>query len=362
MRSFVTLPALAVLLSPPCVSLDAQTSPVPKELAKFDDLLGTWTGSGTSSEAPGEPAGEWKGTMTYKKILAGYFIQEDVKVDLAPGVHLAFRTIHGYDDTTGQYRSVGFGNTGIVTNARVFWHEKTFLGSSSKIEEGQAVVDLWKTEIKDRNSLRFSIRRSVDGGPLFEQVVGDWKRGGKAIDLARIESPAIAPVAAELAKVERQLGSWKGKGGISPLPDLPMIPIAMTQKVAAVLGGHAFMGHVVGAKSPGAPRPYEAHSYLVWSPARKRYFIAEFDNYGLATAQDGFVKGNALITTQTLVYFGVPSAVRTVTRWAADGKTVKMKAHRASALAEPDLYFEASFERIGEKPGGAKKSKAPTAK
>ena len=98
---------LLVGFSLPCLGLRAQEdmampSP-PKELQKFERLIGTWTGKGMAVMAPGAPEMPWTSKSMIRKVLNGFFLQEDTVIEAGPNMTLVFRTFYGFDTQNKKY-------------------------------------------------------------------------------------------------------------------------------------------------------------------------------------------------------------------------------------------------------------------
>lgn len=108
------LAALGLLASP----LTAQFgTPPPKELAKFDGMLGAWEGSGKVWMTPDAEPMAWTATARYSKVLKGYFIREDTTIDFGMG-KLAMIGYLAWDAETKQFRQFGASSMGAVVSAR----------------------------------------------------------------------------------------------------------------------------------------------------------------------------------------------------------------------------------------------------
>ena len=104
---------IALCLATPELRAESQ-APVPNpgpEHKRLEILAGTWAYEGQTSETPLGPKEKFKGKLTSRFILDGFFLEtrweEKNPTGLAQGVE-----IHGYDAAAQQYRTYMFGNDG----------------------------------------------------------------------------------------------------------------------------------------------------------------------------------------------------------------------------------------------------------
>ncbi|HLU49081.1 MAG TPA: DUF1579 family protein, partial [Planctomycetota bacterium] len=169
-----------------------------KELEKLERLLGDWKGSGIARMSAGGPDLPWTGAGSVQRILDGFAIQEDLRVDPGPGVPpLLFRTVYGWDPHREQYRWFGISNMGFggVGDAHLTSDGK-LLVTREHMEDGVPVVDTTTTWIEE-GKYRFRILRSRAGAPFFAHVEATFEKSGDSIDVAKVKDAEVLPPPAE---------------------------------------------------------------------------------------------------------------------------------------------------------------------
>jgi roadblock/LC7 domain-containing protein len=113
MKRIVFVVGLVVLVF--AVSVWAQTmAPKPDpEIKKFDVFLGHWTYTVEYKAGPLGPASKATGDLTIKKILGGFFFQNQA-TEKGPMGETQLMEIVGYDPVTKKFSSNEFHNDGIV--------------------------------------------------------------------------------------------------------------------------------------------------------------------------------------------------------------------------------------------------------
>ena len=210
---------------------------------------------------------------------------------------------------------------------------------------GQVVTDSSVSEWT-KGSYKFHIDRSAAGGKFFRHVEGEYQRGDEGFDAAKAtERLAIAPAPEELEKLGGHLGKWRVTGKFSPLPDVPLQPIAGRNDVRSILGGHAHFTDIIGDDAP--PKAYRGNVYLVWDTGANSYKGFSVDNYGGLAVENAYRQGeNKMVYTASHVLWGMPQAGRTVVEWDNETGETKMTSHRAAGAHAPDVSFEATLKRV----------------
>lgn len=340
--------------------LRSQDAPKPaKELEKFAPFLGNWKGSGTfrlTEDGQSEP---WEGSGTVRKILDGFAILEDMRVDMGEGVPpLLFRSVYGWDSATRTYRwftlsNLGFGGTG---EARFTSDGKLLVSSEDTDASDRPVLDQTLTWMEG-GKYRFLMRRSIAGDEFFVHVQGSYEKSDEALDFGSgTEDLAVAPPTERLKKIAAQVGMWRFEGKVSPMPGAPTFAVRGKENIRRILGGHAFYGESTGEAAEGDAMRYRGIFHTVWDDATLCYRTLGVDNFGNFEDSRGYLVGDRqLVQTAQSYAYGMPVVSRTVLTWNESGDKLEIKADRCGAAAPCDTAFEATYHRVA----GARDERSP---
>lgn len=345
MRSLV-LSLLSTCVFVP-TSLSAQEMPTPPaELAKFERLLGNWTGTGKATMEPGSEGGSWTATSSYKKAMGGFFIQEETVIDVGPGApNLAFRSFFGYDRENGRYMSCTLNNMGAPSAAEIHWaDDDTLVSIETSIEAGQFIIDRWVTKL-GKDAYSFVGYRTIGSGQPFVHVEGRMTRTDKPVDARAISAAAsFVPVGPQMQRLNRMAGKYRLEGTYQPGPELPVMEIAGLETFEPVFGGAALVATVLGDEAPGIG-VYEAWMAMGWNESKGCYTSVHVNNMGeIACAEMRWV-GETLVSTYESLMSGSPSVMRSVLEVDAKGLLTKGQAHLLVGAHAPLEAFQARYQR-----------------
>ena len=325
----------------------AQVPGPPAAISKFDVLLGNWEGSGVWRPTAERPEAEWTAVSTVSKIMNDHFVQEDLRIEFGAPGPLIYRTIYAWDRYTERFVYAAVSNMGAVDYGEVYWtQEGKLVAASVGAEEGVPVMEQAVYEFsKDR--YKFQGRRSGGGEPFFVQIEGSFQRGGAPFSASEGTEPlSMAPPAAEMAKVEKHVGSWSFTGKVSPMPGFPLVPISGREKIRRILGGHINMATVEGDAAPGAPMAYRGVFYIAWHPENRCFLSVTVDNYGHFGLARGYPLGrHKMVYTSAPVLFGMPQTTRTTEEWNGADE-VRFVTDRCVGDAPPGRSFELLRKRV----------------
>jgi hypothetical protein len=347
MKTSVALLSLLVL---PNFVLSQDPPPPAPELSRYDVMLGNWEGRGVVRESASSEPQKWTAVSTVGKIVDGYGIQGDVKVDLGPeaAVPLMFHTIYAWDDHSKQHVRFGVSNLGSPHVGPVHWTaDGKLISSGTMLEQGSVVTDHSVSEFS-KDSYKFRIERSVAGGAFFVHVEGTFRRGGNGFSLS---DPAAqkgwGEPAKEMQAIRGFAGKWRLKGKVSPMPGMPAFPISGTDEIQEVFGGHVQVGTSRGDPIPDAPKTYAGAFCLAWDSSNNCYQSFGIDNMGGLAFDRGYRHGERkLLYTGSYVIYGAPQTTRMVSEWDASGDKMKLYQDRCALDAPPERSFEGDYERV----------------
>jgi hypothetical protein len=346
MRGYVLLGVslLATSFSP------GQIPKPPKELSKFDVLLGNWEGSGTRRARPDGEEFDWTAFMTTSKIMDGHFIQEDLSIYLGTEnpVRFVTRAIYGWDPDAKQFKVFRVGNGGFRGPRKVYWTaDGKLVNVGTRLQRGLLITEQSVTEsLGDKYRIR--VEGSVNGGRFFELGEGVFVRRKESFSASE-EVGASASVPNEMKELEGRVGQWKMKGQLSPTPGAPLVPISGREEVRFMLAGHVQLFRAEGDPSADGPKAYRGELYLTWDAERNCYFGFGVNNFGSSEYQEAYsLGGNRMVFTGTTVHAQIPHSGRSIMEWSKDSKKYTIVSHRLAGDSPPDKSFEAEFERIEE--------------
>lgn len=345
MRAIICLLAITIASGP---SAFAQQPPGPApELAKYDRLIGNWSGSGNSVMAPGTPAAPWTATSSIQKVLGGHFLREDVIVDLGEDApfSLMFRTLYGYDRERQRYMSISAGNMGPPMASEIHWaDDNTMITAEVSIEEGQVMSDRWVTSI-GKDAIEFACHRVIGNGRPFIHVQGRMVRSNsdKPVELDT-GAPSVVPIPEQMVRLGRIAGSYRMTGTYQAMPDAPELEIGGDQTFTAIFGGLILEGTVAGDEMPGFGS-YQAWAAYGWHPAKNHHVVIYANNMGEIGAYEGSWVGNELVMTVARPYMGVPSASRSVMSLDDKGGLKRSVGYSLMGSSAPMKMFEGNFVR-----------------
>ena len=339
MQRNVFFVALGLMFS----SLLSAQGTAPKELDRFEPLLGNWKGKGKFYMNADDAGADWTGVSTTKKVLGGFCIQEDMRVDTGAPAPLVFRTLIYWNGAQKSYRMFSAANLGFDGDRRVFFSsDNEVISSSTEIENGVPFTTQNITKF-DKERYTFLIRRSMGSGAFFKHVTGEFERGGDGYD-ATSDKEALVPPLAPMDSLQPMLGKWRFEGEVTMAPGAQPFKVSGNEEFSKFLGGHAILGTVRGDPVAGLPGGYEAQILITWEAGTHRYRSFVVSNYGEAATTEGhLIDGNRLVFLGTGVQYGQPVAHRSVLTWNAEKRTMSTRAHASRGSDEPYVGFQSKL-------------------
>lgn len=328
--------------------LGAQTTPGPPvELAKLERLLGHWEGRGTFTPVPGGESAPWTSTSSVRRAMNGFFLQEDLVIDLGPGAPspIVFRSFHGYDRENRRYMTLSLGNVGPPSATEVHWaDEDTMVSVEPSVEDGQVVVERWITWLEP-DAIRFAGYRSLGVAEPYVHVEGRMTRAEKPVDEAVLAAArAFAPIGEEMTRLNRMAGTYRLRGTYRAAPETEAMEIAGTETFKPLYGGSALEVRVVGDELPGIG-VYESWAGIGWDPAKGCYTNVYVNCLGEIGRSELRWEGERLVGTHCGLSMGRPSVLRSVLELDAKGGLLRVQGHSLTGVHPPVISFDARYER-----------------
>ena len=337
MRATVLL-ASAVLVAPVCAQ-DMMMPQPSEQLDAFAPALGHWKGSGTVVMEPGGQEGAWTSIGTTKRILNGFFIQDDMRVDTPMGA-LGFRTIYGVDPATEQLKSYGVGSMGSGESTVRWIDDMVQVAVGTSIENGVPIVDRW-TVTYAKDSYSMIGERAIGDGPFFEHIVGEMRRVEEGWDASSpMEASAMAPIPDEAKKLAKFLGSYELAGSMN-MPGMGSMEISGVEDADWMFGGAVLGSHV-----KGQPMNYEGHSYTYWDAMRRAYVSLNLSSMGEIALVEGHWADDKMVFMGMGMEFTGFGASRVVVSFGEHG-VAGVAVHRMPSTGDAYLAFEATYTRRG---------------
>ena len=108
-------------------------------MCSSDLWLGEWTYEGKGEPSPFGPAsGKYKGRMTSRLILGGFFLESRWQDRNEAGYFAQGLHIRGYDPATRTYISRGYENDGSASAASTVVHGNTWTSTGTRTEQGRS--------------------------------------------------------------------------------------------------------------------------------------------------------------------------------------------------------------------------------
>ena len=345
-----TMPVVAIFLLAAAFPALAQEGEPPKELERFDVLLGNWDGKGKMIQSEGGLEIEWTAALTATRILDGNFLQVDERIDFGAmnPAPLVFRTIYGFDRETKRFTYFGVSNAGGASHGNMFWTGAGKLVSTSILTEGSEPISYLSVTNFSESGHSFTIKKVEGGGKIFVNVLGSYKRGKNSFSAESV-SDEFMPVPVEMDRVKPMLGSWSIKGSVYPMPGGPAMAISGREEITKIFGGHVLMARIEGDPVPGMKSSFRGIGFLVWDDQEKSFVNYSMTSMGRAVMEKGFVlQGNKVVFVSAPVIQGIPHTERCIVEIAADGSTMHISGDRCAGVEEADKAYETTLTRVGK--------------
>lgn len=328
---------------------EGQGPPKPApELNKFDQLIGTWDGTGTMKMAPDAQSANWTAHLAWQRILDDHCVQEDVHVtgDGMPSP-LHMRSTYAYDRVNGRYVTFAISNTGDVAVDDVAWQGDALVAMGKTWESGKPVLFRSITKVTGDGKLSYELGKVTADGQWFASVQGTFTRKtDKPAEVAAVNASFHGkPNPPEMQRLAPWIGRWKVEGEMAPAPGADEVDIMGTQVITALYGGQILQSTIDG-KAEGSERPYKAVAYLGFDPRMHRYVEVFADNMGeFGAAHGSWVDDTMFVMTTHYQYMNKPAVRRSILRVGEKGQPVSSTSTMILGSGDAEQVFESSYEK-----------------
>ena len=278
------------------VSIGQVAAPA-KQLARYDRLIGSWSGSGESfMEAGGEPI-PWTSVSVVSRVMSGHYLRDLTRIQLPMGT-LAFITHTGWDAEAGSYAQFGISNIGQISRTTPHWiDENTVRTIEVTMEMDQQVVERWTTRI-GKGEYSVLGERAVGGAEFFTHVKGTMhlmKTPPKGDLLGEVGAFMVSP-STEITRLNRMAGSYEVSGKFKMSRTMPAMEFSGNEIIKPLFGGMLLSFDVEGSGG------YKAFAAIGWDAGTHRYKSLHLDNMsggmisGLWWNDDTHLVGYGLLT------------------------------------------------------------------
>ncbi|HMQ21227.1 MAG TPA: DUF1579 family protein [Planctomycetota bacterium] len=353
--SSAAVAVLTLLVAPLAAQMGAPPSP---ELAKFDRILGSWTGEGEVIMAAGQAGMPWTATTKYSKVLNGYFIREDSTIDLGAGGKIHMLGFYGWDKDNNNFVQLSTSSMGGAYAAPVDWTSTDTFTSMATMRAfnpmSQAIersLERWKTTIeKDGTALTIIGEKAVDGAPWFSHVTGKFTKAKADVAAVDANAAPMMPPADEMKSLEKLRGMYDVEGSMrwGSGADEAM-SIRGTERMDMIFGGQVLSMRTIGEPAGDMPADskYEGLAYTSWDAVDKCYTTIMVSNMGEQGHFKMWPDGKHFVMYWTGKENGVPMVKRTVMHCDDAGKATKVVSHQLAGSVAPFVCFEATYKARG---------------
>tara|TARA_R110002072_G_scaffold67163_3_gene165026 strand:+ start:17924 stop:18973 length:1050 start_codon:yes stop_codon:yes gene_type:complete len=342
----VLLPALLV------TSLAAQEGQAPdmspaKELAKFEPLIGNWSGSGKMME-PGGASTNWTAEGTYRWALNKHFVQEDFIIKFeGMDAPMTFRNYLGWDRENQRYVSAVASNQGTCRlNDMSILPDGTMMQMITHHMEGVPYIERACTKVTgDTASMKIEVMMS-EGGSIT-MIDSAMKRSEKAFECDWGEDAWMGMEPNDHMKKLRVIrGQYQTKGEMVMAPETPAMKIAGSDSFMMIWDGTVMHGKTLGF-AEGDPAPYESHAFWAWDEGRKCISAVFVDNMGQIGQMDVRWVEDKLVSTSSALQMGMPTTQRFILTLDRKGNLKSGISHTCMGTLDPFVSFTASYVKRG---------------
>ena len=325
-------------------------TPEPAEqLRALEPFVGSWRGEGEMIE-PGGVRTPWTSRSTYRWALDGHFLQEDFTITMR-GIEtpMVFRSYVGWDRDRGRYVRAQASSDGVVALDEVHLLDGgVMLTVKTRYQAGLPYHERSRVVV-DGDAMKVAVDMLMHEGASMRVIDGRLDRVEASFDGAWDTPPWMdAAPAAPMRRLARMAGDYETKGQMASGPGAPMAEVALRDRWQMAFGGTVMHCRTVGALA-GAGGAYQSHAFWAHDARDRRLRAVYVDNMGLIGVMDGWWHRDAVVSTQSGLSMGAPTAQRYVIHVDEDGAAAWCEGHTTSGVQAPFLSFRTTFEKRGEK-------------
>ena len=333
------------------------SKPAP-QLDKFKVMIGNWEGTGTAVVMPGAPATKWTSKSTWKWILNGYFLQEDLRVDFqeeGTPFTMVMRHFYGWDVQSQRYVAYNISNSGELNiDDQINWvNDSTLVLASAKSKNGQPLLERTVMEFGG-DTCKFRMQTAPGANDLGTIVEGTLKRTDQPYAISDAELNAAfmpTPVSPAMKKIHRISGQYTMQGEWIMMPGSPAMKISGKESIRPIFGGHMLLMHVIGDPTEGAPEAYvyEHLAFLSYNAERDCYTQVYLTNMGESSDQElRWLGDNKLVTVTSSLQYGQPVAARSLLELSETGVIQKVSMDSLTSGHKVQRAFIGNYKKTGD--------------
>lgn len=336
------------------------------QLDKFKVMIGNWEGTGTAV-TPGGSTTPWTSKSTWKWILNGYFLQEDLRVDFQEGgmpFTMVMRSFYGWDAQAKRYVAYEINNYGeLNVEDQVNWvNDSTLVLASAKTKNGQP--ELKRTVMVFENSeqtsvnpgsvdtCKFRMQTALGADDFAITVEGTLKRTDQpyAISDAELNAPFMPmPVSPAMQKIHRISGEYTMQGEWIMMPGSPAMKISGTETIRPIFGGQMLLMHVIGDPAEGSPYVYEHIGFLSYNAESDCYRQVHLSNMGESSCcQLRWLGDNKLVSVISMLQYGQPVAARSLLELSETGAIQKVSMDSLTSGYKVERAFIGNYKKMDD--------------
>jgi hypothetical protein len=349
--------ATLLLLAPASFAQDDGAAAPPgmepaKEVARFDGLIGKWSGEGGGQMWTPEGMQEfsWTSDSNYERVLDGHFVRETTRIviDENPAMTMTFQSFFGFDRETSRYVGASVGNTGECSVSEIKWiDDHTMLMARVRSEENAFAGERWWTTV-GKDTIEFIGREWRNGDTEFKHVWGNMKRVEKIDPIALDASFAPMPVAEPMHDIAGIAGEYRFAGTLQ-MDENAEFPVTGTESIRPGFGGHILEMTIHGDPIPGMGGAYEAYGFEGWNHEKGCYTSLYVSNFGEIGQGEVRRVGDRYVRTAMALRGGEPMVSRSIVTLGDDGKIEHVTEHTLIGTRGLLRSYDAKYTREGQK-------------
>lgn len=316
-----------------------------KELAKFEPLIGNWSGGGKMME-PGGASTNWTAQSTYQWALNKHFVQEDFIIKFeGMDAPMTFRNYLGWDRENQRYVSAMASNQGVCRLTDI-----SFLADGSMMQmiihrlEGVPYIERARSKVTD-DSMSMHIEVMMQEGASVTMIDSTLKRSEDAIECDWGEDAWMGMTPNDHMKKLRVIrGQYEVKGEMVMAPGAPAMKITGSDRFMMIWDGNVMHGKTLGF-SDDSPEVYESHAFWAWDEGRKCVSTVFVDSMGQIGQMDVRWVEDKLVSTSSALQMGMPTTQRFVLTLDRKGNLKSGVGHTCMGTVDPFVSFKANYVR-----------------
>ena len=337
--------ALTVALAAAAPAQDGAPAPA-AELKMLTPLVGNWHGGGSLHE-PGDRETRWKAGCSYRWVLDGHFLREDMRIafDGMEGEVVAFAYL-GWDREQRRFVRLMVTNSGKVQLHTLRVGADGRLTTLSLQRQGEQDYAERMAFVVKGDTLHHTVDLLLPDGPSVAIVDGTFQRGGEAVAVGLEAAPFLGGTPhPDQAKLVRSAGRYTTEGTFAMGPGQPAVKVHGTDDFRSGFGGLVLHGHTEG-EAEGLPGNYVVEVFWAYDELRQCLVAHYLSNLGeLMTMEGRWTKDGQLLATSHGLWNGEPMVQRMRMQFDASGFAVGANSDSIVGAGAPYESFRATYRR-----------------